>query len=100
MRDKLNMSAYYFSVEPTGVREIDDILSAIAVAGDDDGSEAERIHAAANASAEKVRALHATIHNVARYLRLGDAPGRAGWVNDAGGMLDMLAERHPELVKR
>ena len=33
MTDELRMNAYYYSFEPTGVREIDVILSAIARAG-------------------------------------------------------------------
>jgi len=30
---ELKMNAYYYSFEPTGVQEIDEILSAVAVAG-------------------------------------------------------------------
>lgn len=33
MSDELRMSAYYYSFEPTGVPEIDMILSAVACAG-------------------------------------------------------------------
>ena len=33
MSNDLRMTAYYYGFEPTGVREIDEILSAVALAG-------------------------------------------------------------------
>lgn len=63
---ELRMNAYYFGFNPTGVREIDEILSAVACAGkayhhteswndsdDDDPSWAEVIQEAANRAAAK-----------------------------------------------
>lgn len=61
--DDLQMNAYYFDFQPTGVRAIDEILSAVAVAGkrfhyteawadrDDGPSHADLIQEAANKAA-------------------------------------------------
>jgi hypothetical protein len=69
----LRMDAYGYSFHATGVREIDEILSAVATAGKgyhhtedwnephrDGVTEAQRIQAAANKAAERWRALSAT----------------------------------------
>ena len=69
MPKEMGMSAYYYSFELTGVREIDEILSAVAMAGDshhhtdcwadvycsDGFSAAELIQEMANRAAEKLR---------------------------------------------
>jgi hypothetical protein len=68
---KLRMNAYYFSFEETGVRAVDEVLSAVATAGkcfhhtnqwsDSDKYQpvscADEIQNAANRSADKIRAL-------------------------------------------
>ena len=71
MSEELRMNAYWYSFEKTGCREIDEILSAVAVAGkmyhntegwtdvwEHDGlSQIDKIQNAANKAAEKMTRL-------------------------------------------